>query len=357
MQIQSGNLAAGHFVNMPGGYDSYNGLYGQSIARASYPTYPISYEDDAYSSQSPAYILPNNTESILSSNGILGTPASPRTWNIFSSSGKAHHGLYHDSGPTNSVSLASGSFPSPNVAYGSNTNEVPSSMSSNSAIATSITSLDRTLPNPAMGRSHQPGSMVTGLSSLEGLPQSNIGYRSSLPWAGSDGTSGSSQSSDRIMSMSYGSTVDSSGGSGESSATSQDTSLVYIPLSHSSTGVSTKSPTTLLDPHRSDSARKGENATAQHRARALSQESTPSQESNLPETYGYSCDTSVGRRSARGSISNGTLSNGQEYTRPRPLPSPTSELYKNTPQHDSVDYHSQLPHRTPVPSLSSSVRY
>ena len=358
LQLHSGNIATSPYANMPSGYDCYNGMYGQSMTRASYPTYPTNYEEDTYSSQSPSYMLPNNSDSMLSTNSVLGTPASPRNWDVFSSPGRAHSGLYPDPVPACSVSIANGGFPGSSISFGSNTNEVSSSLSGSSG----MTSLDRTLPNPALGRPQQPGAIMTAASSLEGLPLSNLGYRGCLTWTGSDGMSASSQSS---MSMSYGSTVDSSGSSGESlSATSQDAPFAYIPMSHSSTSASTKSPITFrVDTDKYDPAHhKIEDPTIKHRARAFSQESTPSPENNIAEIYGYRCDMRLSRRPTRGSISNsnndGTLSNGQEYTRLRPLPtSQPFEPYQRSTQQDSAEYHSQLAHRTSIPSLSSSARY
>lgn len=356
-QVHPSNAAMSAYVNVPGGYDCYNGLFGPGITRTSYPTYSINYEDEIYNGQSPAYMLPNNNDSMLSTHNIFGSPASPRTWDVFSSSGRSQNGLYPDQNPPSSVSLPSGSFPGNGIPFSSNPNDIPSSLSSSNTTATSMTSFDRTLPNPAMGRSQQPAIIMAGGNSLDGLAMSNIAYRSSVPWLGSDGMSGSSQSSDRVMSVSYGSTVDSSGDSGESSATTQDASFAYVPTSHSSPGASMKNAALALpDPGTSQLVQKLNDSAMEYRTRTLSRESTPCPEHSMAEAYGYSGDIVVGRRSTRASISSGTLSNGQAYTRLRPLPTSTPELYRCS-QQESADHHPQIVHRTSIASLSSSARY
>lgn len=356
VQVQPNNIATNAYINVPGGYDCYNGLYGPGITRANYPAYPVNFDDEIYNGQSPAYMLPNNNESMLSTNGIFGPPASPRTWDVFSSSGRTQNSLYADQTPPTSLSLPNGSFSGTSIPFASNPNDIPSSLSSSSAMAASMTSLDRILPNPAMGRSQQPGLIVAGGNPLDGLAISKIGYRTSLPWAGSDALSCSSQSSDRVMSISYGSTVDSNGGSGDSSATTDDTSFSYVPISHSSPGAPMKAAATLAGSGRAEVVRRPNDSTTENRTGTHSQESTPSPENTIAEAYGYSGDMIVGRRSTCGSISSGTLSNGQTYTRLRPLPIPTSEMYR-TSQQELAEYHSQLPHRTSIASLSSSARY
>ena len=342
---------------MPTSYDCYNGLYGSGITRASYPAYPTNYDDEMYIGQAPAYMLPNNNESVLSTNSAFGPPASPRTWDVFSSSSRGQNGLYPDQNPSSAVSLTSGSFSSNGIPFTCNSHDVSTSLSGSSAIAASMTSADRILPNPATGRSQQPALIMAGSNSMDGLAISNIGYRNSLPWVGADNMSASSQSSDRVMSVSYGSTVDSNGGSGESSASTEDASFAYVPISQTSPNASIKTASALPDPGPSQLVRKLDESTVEQRTtRTLSRESTPSPEHCMAEAYGYSGDMVVGRRSTRDSISSGTLSNGQEYTRLRPLPTPTSDWYRSS-QHDSADYQAQLTHRTSIASLSGSGRY
>lgn len=356
LQVHQNNVPTSAYLNVPGGYDCYNGLYGPGITRANYPAYPVNYEDEIYSGQSPAYMLPSNNDSMLSTS-IFGPPASPRNWDIFSNSGRGQNGLYTDQNPPGTVSLPNGNFAGSSISFVSNPNDIAPSLSSSGAMANSMTSLDRILPNPAMGRSQQSALMIAGANSLDGLAMSNIGYRSSGPWVGSDGMSGSSQSSDRVLSVSYGSTIDSNGGSSDASATSQDAPFAYGSLSHGSLGTSMKvAANTLPDLGRSELRKPSDDTRRQSRTRTLSHESTPSPENPLAEAYGYSGDIVVGRRSARGSISSGTLSNGQAYTRLRPLPTPTSELYRNSHQ-ESAEYQSQISHRTSIASMSSSAKY
>ncbi len=355
LQVHPSNVTASNYVNAPGGYDCYHGLYGQGLTRASYPAYPINYEDEIYNGQSPPYMLPNNNDAMLSTNSLFGPPASPRTWDIFSSSGRSQNSLYSDQNLSSSVSIPTGSFPGSGIPYASNPNEISSS-SSTSTIASSMTSLDRILPKPAMGRSQQPAIMMGPSNSLDGLAMTNVGYRNSVPWVGSDSMSGSSQSSDRVMSAGYGSTVNSSGGSADSSITTQDAPFAYVSMSHSSPGKSMKRSAALPDPSRIEPVRKPDEPAAESRTRTLSQESTTSPENSMAEAYGYSGDMVVARRSTRGSISSGTLSNGQEYTRLRPLPTPTPELYRSS-QQDSAEYQSHIAHRTSIASLSNSARY
>jgi hypothetical protein len=360
MQVHPGNSGTSSYVNVPGGYDCYTGIYGPGLSRTSYPAYPINYEDEGYNGQSPPYMLPNNNDSMLSTTNVFGSPASPRTWDVFSSSARTQNSLYSDQNPPTSVSLPNGSYSGSAITFPANSSEAPSTLSGSSTIATSMTSLDRILPNPAMGRSQQPGVMVGGVTSLDGLAMSNVGYRNSIPWIGSDGMSNSSQSSDRVMSIGYPSTMDSNGSSGDSSTTTQDSSFAYIPLSHSSTAPSVKATTSLTDPVKSDSTHKPEDSAAKNGAGTLSEESTPSPETHpMAEAYGYSGEIMVGgRRSTRGSLSSGTLANGQEYTRLRPLPIPTPELYRSSQQDSSAaaasEYQVQMPHRTSIASLSSS---
>lgn len=352
-RVPSGNVATSPYANVPGGYDCYNGLYEPSAARSNYPGYPINYEDENYSGQSPAYMLPNNNDSMLSTNNIFGPPASPKTWDLFSSSTRTQHGFYSEQNPPSSGPLPSTTFSGHGLPFASHSNDVPASLSSN---GTSMTGLDRILPDPTTGRIHQPAFMMGAGSSSDGLAMNSASYRNSIPWLGSDGMSASSQSSDRVMSISYGSTADGSGGSGESSASSQDTTFTYIPFSDGSPGTSMKAIVAATDLSKADCTRKSDDIGIDSRARTLSEESTPSPENNIAEGYGYSADMVVGRRSTRGSISSGMLSNGQEYTRLRPLPTPNPELYKS-PQQDSADYHPQIEHRASIPSLSNSARY
>jgi hypothetical protein len=355
-QAHATNAGTTSYVNVPGGYDCYNGLYGPAVTRASYPPYPMAYEDEIYNNQTPAYMLPNNNDSILSNNSLFGPPASPRNWDVFSSSGRNRNSLYPDQNPPSSVSISNGIFSGSSMPFVSNSNDISSSLSSSSATASSMTSLDRILPNPAMGRSQQSALIMAGGNSLDDLAMSNLGYRSSVPWVGSDGMSGSSQSSDRVMSVSYGSTIDSTGGSDQSSATTQDSSFGYVPISHGSPGASMKSAAALPGTDSSEVAGKPNDPSTENRTRTLSEESTPSPENPMAEAYSYSGGIIVGRRSARGSLSSGTLSNGQEYTRLRPLPTPNQEIYRSSHQ-ESAEYQSQIPHRTSIASLSSSGRY
>jgi hypothetical protein len=361
LHLQSSNAASSAYVNVTGGYDCYNGLYGPGMTRTSYPAYSINYEDEMYNGQSPAYMLPSNNDNMLSSNNIFGSPASPRNWDVFSGSGRGQNALYSEQNPPSSVSHPSGSFPANGIPFSSNPNEISSSLSSSNPIATSMTSFDRTLPNPAVGRPQQPALMMAGTNSLDGLTMSNIGYRSSVPWLGSDSMSGSSQSSDRVMSVSYGSTMDSNGDSGDSSATTQEAPFTYGPTSHSSSpDASMKAvAATLPNPPPSQIVRKLDDSGLEHGTRTLSRESTASPEHSMAEAYSYSGDMVIGgRRPTHGSISSGTLSNGQTYTRVRPtIPTPTPELCRNS-QHDSADYHAQIAHhRTSIASLSGAASY
>lgn len=357
LQVQTNSAVTSPYANVPGSYDCFNGLYSSGITRASYPAYPTNFDEEMYIGQAPAYMLPNNNDSVLSTNSPFGPPASPKNWDVFSSSGRGQNGLYPDQNPSSAVSLPGGSFSGNGIPFTPNSQDVPTSLSGSSAIATSMTSSDRILPNPTMGRSQQPALIMAGPNSWDGLAISNIGYRGSLPWVGADSMSASSQSSDRVMSVSYGSTVDSNGGSGESSATTEDASFAYVPISQTSPNGSMKTASALSDPGPSQLTRKlDESALEPRTARTLSRESTPSPEHSMAEAYGYSGDIVVGRRSTRGSISSGTLSNGQEYTRLRPLPTPTSEFYRSS-QHEPAGYQGQLTHRTSIASLSGSARY
>lgn len=356
LQVQPGNVATSSYLNVPGGYDCFNGLYGSGITRSSYPACPVNYDEESYNGQSPAYMLPNNSESMLSTNSVFGQPASPRNWDVFSSSTRTSSGLYQDQNPPSSGPLPNGSFAGSSISFASNTNDVPSTLSSGPAIAAGMTSLDRILPNPTMNRSQQPAFLMTGGNVLDGSTMTNVGYRNSIPWIGSDGMSASSQSSDRVMSIGYGSTVDSTGGSGESSTTSQDAPFVYIPTSHSSPRASMKAIGAPPITNKAEANCKSDDSLGERGTRRLLQESTPSPDNPMAEAYGYTADIAVGRRSTRNSTSAGTLSNGQEYTRLRPLPTSAPELYRSS-QHDATEYQSHMAHRTSIASLSSSGRY
>lgn len=259
------------------------------------------------------------------------------------------------------MSLPNGSFTRSSIPFTPNTNEITSALSSNGNITTSSTSLDRTLPIPTMGRTQQPALVIAGSNVLDGLSMNNVGYRNSIPWAGSEVTSGGSNPSDRVMSVSFGSTVDSSGCSTESSAAPQeDASFTYHRTSRASRGVPSKATSLISDSGRSETVRKANDAARENRTRTCSHESSPSPDNPTAEAYGYSGDTVVGRRSTRGSASSSTLSNGQEYTRPRPQPRPqppsNPELYRS-PQQDSAECQSRIAHRTSIASLSSSARH
>jgi hypothetical protein len=348
INVHSHNVGPSTYVNLPSSYECYNGLLAPGITRAGYPTYGLSYEDEAYNGQSPAYMLPNN-DSIPPTGSIFGPPGSPRNWDVFSGTGRSQTSLYTDHTSTASVSLPSGSFSAGAVPFTSVSADLPSNVASSNPLTTSMTSPDRILPNPTIGRAQQPALLV-GANSLDGLAMTTMGYRNSILWSAGDGITGASQSSDRTMSLSYGSTADTSAGSGASSATSA--SFAYIPISQGSPGTAAKA----IECGNAEDVGRASDSAAQDRQRSLSQQDTPSPENNTAESYGYAGDVFAGRRSTRGSIFSGTLTNGQEYTRLRPLPTPNPEIYRSSHQ-ERADYQEEIVRRTSIASLSNNSRY
>lgn len=322
-QAQSNNVASNAGINPPRGYDFYNGLYGQGLTRATYPAYTANYHP-LFSNQAPAFMLPNNNNNnndhVLSTNSLFGPPASPRNWDAFSNAGRSQNGPYPDHNPSGPMSLPTANFTGSNMPFAPNGGDITSPLSSNGNYETSMTSMDRTLPNPRAGRSQQPTLIMAGANPLDGLMTSNVGYRSSVPWARSE-----------VMS-----------GSGPGSA-----------------GASIEAAGMPADAGRSETAHKVEDdPTCTDDARTLSQGSTPSPEHHpMTQAYGYSGEVVVGQRSTRGSMSPATLSNGQEYTRPTPMPAPTPLPYRTAPQQDSPEYQSRIAHRTSIASLSGSTSY
>jgi hypothetical protein len=344
---------------MGSGYDCYNGLYGQGLARSTFSACSINFEDQPYSGQSPAYMIPNNNDDNMpTTNGVFGPLASPRNWDVFPGSTRGQGSFYTDQSTPSSTTMPSGNFSVNNVSFASHAHDGPSSVPASGTVATSMSNPDRILPNPTMSRSsHQPAFVMSVGSSMDNLPFSQTGYRHTMPWAGNDATSASSRSSDRVMSVSYASTVESNEASNIGSlTTSQDNSFGYLSMSQRSPKASLKAIASPSNPSRRDTDGRTADDLGDENDKPLSQQDSPSPNNNAAEAYGYSSETTLGSRPLRGRVSSGTLSNGQEYTRLRPLPPSIAELYDSA-QPDSSDYHTQMAHRTSIPSLSTSARY
>ena len=337
------------------------------------PAYGLGYGDDlsdAYTQQSPPYMLPS--QDTMGMSNVYGSQEALRTWNPISQSSKiSHTGLFldQDSPPSyggSQLSYLSSSVPRQSAATTDASSFFPAMASLVSSLPMASSTGDRTLPNPTAGRAHMQQANLTGLSqggSVEAIPLNSYGasqgltYKSTVPWGPETISSGGSQSSTSTIS---GPNMMMDTSSSKSSTTNpQETAFGYI-------GLSGTPPADISAPAMAyNTPRLPSSATnLSHPGSAVSSLPRTSSKDSLLHSHGsssnlysYSADTPSKRGSLGDSAtSDGTLVSGQQYTRLR-QPQSQNTVSADALRRDSFESRSQVLPRTSISSLSNARGY
>ena len=358
--------SSNHYPRTPSGHGY---TYSAPANRHAYVSaYELGYGNDpadAYSQQSPPYMLPSQE---LGMSSIYGSQEALRTWNPITQSSKlSHSGLFldQDSPPSYGVSqlsYLSSSAPRHPVATTDTSSFFPAMTSLVSSLPMAVSNGDRTLPNPTVGRAHVPQANSNGFShgdSAEAIPLTSypssqgLTYKSNVPWGPEMVTSGGSQSSTTSMLMDTSS-------SKSSTSNPQETSFGYIPLSGNS-------PTELAAPGILYNTPRLPNSVinpSNHSSSALSSLPRTGSKDSLLQSHGSSSNLysySSENTSKRGSFgdsgtSEGTLVSGQQYTRLR-QPQPQHAVSSDVFRPDSFEARSQVGPRTSLSTISNARGY
>jgi len=337
------------------------------------PAYGLGYGDDmsdAYSQQSPPYMLPS--QDTLGMNNVYGSQDALRTWNPISQSSKiSHSGLFldQDSPPSYGVSqlsYLSSSVPRQSVVTTDASSFFPAMTSLVSSLPMAGSTGDRTLPNPTAGRAHMSQANMNSFShgnTVEAIPLNSYGssqaltYKSAAPWGPETGTTGGSQSSTSTMSGTK-MLMDTSS-SKSSTANPQETAFGYISLSGTPPADLSASaivyntprlPNSVTNPNHPSSA-------VSSLPRTSSKDSLLQSHGSSSNLYSYSTDTtSKGGSFGDSATSDGTLVSGQQYTRLR-QPQPQHTASPDALRRDSFESRSQVFPRTSIQSISNARGY
>jgi len=337
------------------------------------PAYGLGYGDDptdAYSQQSPPYMLPSQDPLGMSS--VYGSQDALRAWNpITQSSKNPHSGLFLDqeSPPLYGVSqlpyLSSSMSRHPAVTADASS-FFPAMSSLVSSLPMAGSTGDRTLPNPTVGRAHMQQANLNGIShgstgdalSLTSFPSSQaLNYKSGVPWGPESVTSGGSQSSTSTLSGTH--TLMETSSTRPSTSSAQESAFGYTisgsppaelaapSILYSSPGF----PTSATNP------RNHANSTASSFPSTSSKESLLQSHSSSSNLYSYSNESS----SKRGSFgdagpSDSTLVNGQQYKRLR-QPQPQHAASPDALRQHSFEPRTQGGPRTSISSISNARGY
>lgn len=361
--------ASSHYPRTTSGH-SY--AYSAQPSRHAYtPAYGLSYGDDlsdAYSQQSPPYMLPS--QDTLGTSNVYGSQEALRTWNPISQSSKIpHSGLFldQDSPPSyglSQLSYLSSSVPRQSAVTTDASSFFPAMTSLVSSLPMAGSNGDRTLPNPAAGRAHIQQASMNGYSqgnNAEAIPLNPYGssqafaYKSTAPWGSESVTSGGSQSSASTMS---GANVlmDSS----KSSTTNQqETAFGYIALP-GSPPADLSAPTMVYNtPRLSNSVTNPSHPSSAVSSlpRTSSRDSLLQSHGSSSNLYSYSADTTSKRGSVGDSTtSDGTLVSGQQYTRLR-QPQFHHTASPDAHRRDSFESRSRGLSRTSISSINNARGY
>lgn len=292
-----------------------------------YPRNQYCFDDDAaalYNVPSPAFMLPSADSNGIS--GFGGSPGSPKVWNTVAHAAAPTHmngiqnGLYTDRDPSISMGTGTSSYPylAPPLPNVSPPTDIPSLFPAMNSLTSNLSGGDRTLPNPATGRS-QPFNIPGGGTGTQSesspcmsfAPGPLYDYRAATQWAPNGIGSNNSQGSMRTMSSSAMSTS-ATNDNKTTSSSPQDLGFGYIPISGSPQPDQMNSAAPYTGAEAADSS-DGYHSTAE--TGQFCRDDMLSSDNCGSEVYGYSTERS-GRRSATDcSSSSGTLISGQQYTR------------------------------------------
>lgn len=337
------------------------------------PAYGLGYGDDmsdAYSQQSPQYMLPSQDN--LGMNNVYGSQEALRTWNPISQSSKiSQTGLFldQDSPPSYGVSqlsYLSSSVPRQSAVTTDASSFFPAMTSLVSSLPMAGSTGDRTLPNPTAGRTHMQQANMNGFShgtTIEAMPLSAYGsshapsYKSNAPWGPETVASSDSQSSTSTMSGTN-MLMDTSS-SKSSTANAQETAFGYIALTGSPPADlsapaivynTPRLPNSVTNPTHSSSA-------VSSLPRTSSKDSLLQSHGSSSNLYSYSTDSTSKRGSFGDSASSdGTLVSGQQYTRLR-QPQPQHTASPDALRRDSFESRSQVAPRASLSGFSNSRGY
>lgn len=363
--------ASSHYPRTPSGH---NYTFSAPPTRQVYaPAYGMGYGDDlsdAYSQQSPPYMLPS--QDTLGMNNFYGSQDALRTWNPISQSSKiSHSGLFldQDSPPSYGVSqlsYLSSSVPRQSAVTTDASSFFPAMTSLVSSLPMAGSTGDRTLPNPAAGRPYMQQGNMNGFShgnTVDAIPLNSYGssqgltYKSTAPWGPETVTTAGSQSSTSTMSGTN-MLMDTSS-SKSSTANPQETAFGYIALS-GTPPADLSAPAIVYNTPRLPNSVTNPNhpsSVMSSLPRTSSKDSLLQSHGSSSNLYSYSNDTTPKRGSfGNSATSDGTLVSGQQYTRLR-HPKPQHTASSNAHRRDSFESRSQVLPRTSISSISNARGY
>ncbi|KAI9817273.1 MAG: hypothetical protein M1827_001386 [Pycnora praestabilis] len=368
-----------HYSRMPSHQGFSSGSYPSRSIKQAYPTsYSMGFNDDAvepYTITSPPCMLPN--QDVVSMGSIYNNQDTLR-WNPIIQHKVPSGGLLidQDSPP---------SYGGLNLPYFNSTSRMSASMpamaSESAAFFPGLTSLaaslpaptpsgDRILPNPTTGRTQLPNSSATLThGSLNDTPLltsygsgNGLNYKSSAPWGTESIGSSSSQSYSGTISAHPQNVMTVPSTANSTASTVRDSSLTYIPISHSpgagagsSTSSLTYNTTNLPTPSTPHSAYTNTNSTTSMFPTSSSNEALLPSHGSSSNLYSYSSDSSARRDSSSDTMdSDGTLVSGHQYTQ---IPHPQSQhhaTFEVLPRGRTSESRPHTAHRTSIASLSHS---
>ncbi|KAI9874486.1 MAG: hypothetical protein M1830_009690, partial [Pleopsidium flavum] len=321
--------SASQYPRMPSGHGY---TFAAPASRHGYaPAYGLGYGDDptdAYSQQSPPYMLPSQDTIGMSS--AYGSQDALRTWNpITQSSKNPHGGLFLDQESPPSYGLSqlpylSSSMSRHPVVTADASSFFPAMTSLVSSLPMAGSTGDRTLPNPTAGRAHMQQANINTIShgstgDAVPLTSQGLNYKSGVPWGPESVTSGGSQSSTSTLSGT--STLMDTSSMRPSTSNAQESAFGYIPLSGSppaelaAPSILYNTPS-LLSSVTNPSNHANSAASSFHRT--SSKEPFLQSHNSSSDLYSYSNENSSKRGSfGEAGPSDSTLANGQQYTRLR----------------------------------------
>lgn len=355
LSVESPTLRNASYSRPPSGYE--NGTMGQPM----FSRNPYCYEDDSsalYNVPSPAFMLPSADSNGLP--GFCGSPGSPKVWNTVAHVSAAHinglpnglpNGLYTDR--DHSITLGTSSYPylAPPLPQVSTSTDIPSLFPAMNSLTSNLSGGDRTLPNPATGRSQTFGNTSGAASSqsenspcMSFAPGPLLGYKPSGQWVPDGISPNSSQGSIRTMS-SNAMSANITGEGKPASSTPQDMGFGYIPISGSPPPGSMNSTAPYTDAEAAEGYHSSTEPGQYCRDDVLSSDNCSS------EVYGYSTERSGRRPATDFSAPSGTLINGQQYTRvrqPQPLGPSSFNILRTAGTPDFRPENSHLPSVTTI---------
>ncbi|KAL1963215.1 hypothetical protein VTN77DRAFT_8540 [Rasamsonia byssochlamydoides] len=326
------------------------GALGQSVSltRGPYTTgCNLNYEDVCSATYSPAYMLPSASSASMVS--YCGSPGSPKSWNPSTGLSRTQSAVfYHDQDPASSLGAPAYSYASP-ASYPSLSVDVPSLFPAITSLSTCDGS-DRTLPTPTsrqqldnIGTNSRSAVMMSGLPFCSEQVTHRISNVCDLKTTAATSTEASTETvSCSLSPLVAPRTVPS---------TSQDMLFSYVTLPSSSSPGPVTSTTAYTGADTVESAEPADTPSVSRTGSDLL-----GLESSSCDVYGYSSSSGKSKRhsDAAGSMSSGTLMNGQQYTRLRQSDSLGSSSFSFLRSDPTADFQtSTAPHGTSIASLNN----